>query len=229
MCCEFDGTDLKAEDFYPFLVYTIAMCIRITAMLVAGLLLGACSRQVELVDNPLTIDAGEYNRVFHAGIGVLRDYGFELERQDYRFGVINTSAATSPTMFEPWCDHNSTPDQTWQSTLNHIQRRVTIFIEPENQSEQTFENDDSDEDVLEDVQSSSQTFLLRVEVLVERQEVPTRRMNGSAAGTGFSNLKAVPHELSSRGIAAQYWQTVGRDPYLENRILADIVRQSFEK
>ena len=42
----------------------------------------------------------------------------------------------------------------------------------------------------------------------------------------MSQLKSVPAEWQARGIEAQYWQSVARDPYLEQRLLKAIVARS---
>ncbi len=192
--------------------------LKYTLLMLMPLLTTACARNVPLLDNPLTINADEYEHFFHAGVEVLRRRGFQIDRQDYRFGVITTNPETSPTVLEPWCDHNSTPQQMWLSTLNHMQRRVTIMLEPVLQND----NDAIQDATADTGQSTFDQFRFRVEVLLERLEQPALRMTNASHGAGFSRLKEIPHELEIRGIEPRYWQPVGRDPYLEYRLVSEI-------
>ena len=73
-------------------------------------------------------------------------------------------------------------------------------------------------------------YRLRIAVFIERLEEPRRRLGGSANGRRFFNqLRTVPAELRERGITGPYWLPVSRDPYLENRLIASVVRLSMQK
>ena len=51
---------------------------------------------------------------------------------------------------------------------------------------------------------------------------------GATAGHGvFGTLTAEPGELSQRGVRGPYWRPLGRDPLLEQRLLADMIRRSL--
>jgi len=82
------------------------------------------------VDNPLTIDAREYKRMYKASIEVLRDEGFRPDRQDYRFGRVTTQPRDAPSVFEPWNRTNATAWHTANSTINAQRRQVTVFLDP---------------------------------------------------------------------------------------------------
>jgi hypothetical protein len=70
-------------------------------------------------------------------------------------------------------------------------------------------------------------YRLRVAVFIERLEVPDRRLGGSSSGKRqFDQLNSAPTELRERGITGPYWLPIGRDPYLENRLIASVVRLS---
>jgi hypothetical protein len=73
-------------------------------------------------------------------------------------------------------------------------------------------------------------YRLRIAVFVERLEVPDRRLGGSSSGKRqFDQLNSAPTELRERGITGPYWLPIGRDPYLENRLIASVVRLSVTK
>lgn len=73
-------------------------------------------------------------------------------------------------------------------------------------------------------------YHLRVAVFVERLEDPDRRLGGSGSSRRmFDELNTTPAELRERGISGPYWLPIGRDPYLENRLIASVVRLSIQK
>ena len=77
---------------------------------------GGCQRSYAVHDNPLPIDAEEYDRIFDAAIVVLKDKGFAIDRRDHRFGRITTQPLGSPTFAEPWHTTNTTSHQMTRST-----------------------------------------------------------------------------------------------------------------
>lgn len=187
------------------------------AALLVMLTTGGCHRPFTPAPSSLAIDAAEYDRMFLAGAQVLRDHGFRVDRQDYRFGQVTTRPADSPIALELWRPANTTPGQAWQSTLDHLRRTVTVFYEP-------IEYGD---DVDEAMRGELGDYALRIEVLMERRVQPTRRLTGRSGGNVFSTLDDVPDEWRRRGIAASYWEPVGRDAYLENRLMRDIVAEAM--
>lgn len=163
-----------------------------------------CQRAVVDTPNPQPIAADAYDRMYDASITVLRDHGFRVDRRDYRFGRITTHPLDSPTAVEPWRPQNTTASQAWQSTLDHLRRTASVFLEPP--------DDDAPDG----------HYLLRVEVLLERHAQPTRRLTGTGRRNVFSSLDSAPEEWRRRGIERRYWEPVGRDPHLEARLMRAI-------
>ncbi|GAB4194804.1 MAG: hypothetical protein Kow00105_09050 [Phycisphaeraceae bacterium] len=181
-------------------------------MLAVGLTAGmvGCARHMAVVDQPVAIDSARYRACFDAAVDVLRDNGFVVDRRDYRFGVITTRPLGSPTVLEPWHAHNSTADQAWESTFNDIRRRVAVRL-----AKNAASTDAGDTPV--------SSYNLEVEVVMERKQVPTRRLTGSAKRNVFSSLSAPPRELADKGVTGTYWEPIGRDRELESRLLAQIL------
>jgi len=197
--------------------------------------------------NPLTIDAQEYDRVYAATIDVLQNAGFTVDQRDYRFGLVGTAPRHSPTMLEPWHSDNTTSDQSSRSTLGHLRRTVQVHLEPlpetstehdappatapQNQpvtAEATRNRAAQDSSATQPATNTrTDAYALRVEVQMQRRQVPVRRMTGSVQTGVFSELAAVPAEWRRRGIDAAYWQPVGRDPYLEQRLVRRIIHRSM--
>lgn len=199
------------------------LCLGLIAL---ALMSGGCNRPFREAPNPVEIDVREYDRMFQASVDVLREYGFRVNRQDRRFGRVTTHPLNSPTIFEPWRAYNTTAEQMWQSTFTNMQRTVTVFIEPK--------SPDSKPDGAGETQRPTrnskpeiEAYSLRVEVLLENHQLPTRRMIPAQGGRMFSSLSEVPQRWQGRGIESSYWLPIGRDPYLEDRLIRDIVEQAM--
>lgn len=184
------------------------------ALVWVSLVSTGCSRSIVQADNPTPIKASEYRDTFEAAVQVLRDYGFTIDRREYRFGRITTLPLGSPNLFEVWNPQNTTGHQAIESTLASERRRVSIHITGPNQ---LGESDHID---------SQAGYTLAVEVVLERKQIPTRRLAGSARRNVFSNLTAPPKDLIDRGVTGNYWQPVGRDPYLEARLVRQITERT---
>ncbi|MEM1107862.1 MAG: hypothetical protein AAGH99_04145 [Planctomycetota bacterium] len=162
-----------------------------------------------------------YPSAFAESQSVLRDLGFTIDRKDFRFGRVTSHPKGSPTVFEPWKADNTHADQAWASTLGDQRRTVVVSFTPEQDRETEV---GGGKDRTETTPSGSpESYALSVEVLLERLQVPQRRMNGSAGGAVFADLAEVPEELQARGIVDQYWQPIGRDLHLEKRLLKQIL------
>ncbi len=208
---------------------------RCAAACLALVLSGCATDREPDGDGTAVIHVSEYHRIFDAAIGVLRDEGMTIDRQDSRFGVITTKPLGAPTLFEPWRPGNRTVGQALDSTVNDQRRQVTVTLSPRPPSrDASVISEDGASTVIdvhaEPTEVAADAFLLRVDVQVERQEVPTNYLTGSMAGHAvMGRLYVTPEELLRRNVAGSYWQPVGRDVALERRLAAAIIRQSMEQ
>lgn len=204
------------------------MC-RAAPLLLVSLILAACHTVPPVASNPLDIDASEYDGMYEAARLVLREEGFALDRRSYRLGVVDTEPLGSPTVFEPWLPTNTTLYQTAESTINYQRRVATVTIEPVQPEEPLLpESRTVGAATQPATQPTPETYRLRVEVQVQQLQVPTRQLSGTTRGLAVQRrLAAVPTELRERGITDTYWEPLGRDYYLEQRLLSAIVRRSL--
>lgn len=73
----------------------------------------------------------------------------------------------------------------------------------------------------------SGTYLLRVEVIIEQSQRPATRLSGSTLSSSmFNTYGANPAENEARGVEKSFWRPISRDVYIEQRLLADILRRS---
>jgi len=192
------------------------------------------------VPNPFEIDRAEYPRMFQAAQDVLHHEGFTLERRDYRFGQVDTTPLVAPTGFEPWRTSNTTGYQRVAATVNHQRRVAVVSIVPAGDPRAAMDAKTQATDgdaALESATTQTviveegepQTYLLRVEVQLQELQVPNRNLSGTTRGPRVQgHLRSVPAELAERGIQGPYWLPIGRDPFLEQRLLASIVRKSMK-
>lgn len=188
--------------------YQAATLIYTTVFMLLSL--PGCSRPVVQADNPSAVPADDYEAAYNTAIDVLRDYGFTIDRRDFRFGEITTKPLGSPNIFEVWKPHNTTSDQAVESTLASEQRRVHVRFT-------RLEQGDEGE--------GGGAYELELKVMLERLQIPTRRMAGSARRNVFSNLAAPPRDLVDRGVRGNYWEEVGRDTFLEARLIRQITQR----
>lgn len=193
-----------------------------------------CARPLATAPNPFEIDEREYSRIFEASVAELRDRGFDINRDDFRFGVITTRPQRVASVLEPWRDNHTTFRQDLAGTVNAHRRLVSVWIEPLEPAPGPAPADaaPAPEPVTIAGQVTgppSRAYHLRVEVVVERHQRPDAYLNGSTNGHSMvSRLQANPAEYSDRGIPRDYWLAVGRDPYLEQQLVTAIVRRSLE-
>lgn len=167
--------------------------------------------------------------MYQAAIDVLREEGLVVARQDYRFGRVTSEPFAAGTIAEPWRKSGRTLRQAARSTLNSQRRVVTVTIEStaapagaKGESQSPLAKVAADRARL-----GEGDYIVRVEVSIEQLQVPRRYLTGSTTGRSvFGSLSSVPAELEERGIAGNYWQPVGTDPYMEQHLLERIVRRS---
>ncbi|MEM6459316.1 MAG: hypothetical protein AAF710_08005 [Planctomycetota bacterium] len=134
-----------------------------------------------------------YPEVFEHTVRLLRSRGFVVDRQDFRFGVITTRPAGSPTLFEPWRIDNRTAELAARSTLGDLRRRVEVSF----------------------AAADPAGYQLDVAVRLERLQVPQRRLNGVANGSVFGDLSHPPRDLGETETDGPFWRPIGRDTALE--------------
>lgn len=177
-------------------------------MFLLPLCLIGCAALGPAVPNPMPVDAREYEPLFDASVEVLRDKGFSVDRQDFRFGTVTSRPDGSPTLFEPWRGDNRTVALAGWSTLSDLRRVVTVTLEPRPEG------------------MERSLYDLSVVVELQREQSPLRRLDGNGTKGQFRSLSEVPEEWARRGVTARSWETVGRDEAMEQDLLRAIVERA---
>ncbi|MCD4823622.1 MAG: hypothetical protein K8S55_03375 [Phycisphaerae bacterium] len=98
--------------------------------LILGLLPAGCIPQhtKPLERPPETEEERNFESVWQACRTTLRKYGFPLDRQDRRDGVITTTAASGGHLFEVWRKDSATIFNYRENTIQHIYRAARVQI-----------------------------------------------------------------------------------------------------
>lgn len=134
---------------------------------------------------------------------VARDFGFQIDRIDYRTGLLTTVPLDSAQIWEPWRPDVRTLAERRQSTMTTVRRTIRF----------------------EFVRNLDGTFECTPKVLIERQTVQERRITSVALYKGAFSTQS-PRDVptgtkeSDEGfmIPAKFWYAIGRDPALETKL-----------
>lgn len=190
-------------------------CVASAAALALILLAGCTATPTS--SSPAPVAADDYRRAFEAAVDVLRDEGFVVARQDFRFGRITTQPRPSPAFFEVWKRDNSTADQALGSTVNADDRVVTVMF------------DRSDSAALASPGVAAAPYTLAVDVAMHRHQRPARRLTGSTDGSHLVRpLLDVPDDLDKRGATTDYRTIVQKDEPMAAKLLTLIVQRAAQ-
>ncbi len=150
----------------------------------------------------------DFDRLWDAARRAALARGFELDRTDYRAGIILTEPLTSAQWFEPWRDDVVSIRDRNQATLGGYRRTIRF----------------------EFTRGDDGTYTVSPKVLVERHSVQTRRTTSAvqyaqALQAEFDPLTGSRELDQGRFIPAVYWYGIARDYDLEQALADDIVRR----
>ncbi len=148
-----------------------------------------------------------YDALWRTADRVARDRLFDIDRQDYRNGVMTTQPLVSQQLFEPWRRDTPVGGQI-QSTLGTVRR--TIRYE--------FTRDDN-----------GQAATVTPKVLIERQSLPDRRITGSVHYRAA--IAGTPAQVDDDGdnLPTVYWYPIARDADLEKSLASDIRKRMSDE
>lgn len=136
-----------------------------------------------------------------------RHFGFPLDRQDYRAGLLTTVPVVSEQILEPWRKDAGTMHDVVQSSLATIRRHIRFEIE----------------------RTEAGTFVMTPKVLVERETIIERRLTSVAQYRySFAGPAATPKDsvqTEDEELPVKYWTPIGRDLVMEKEIAADVKRR----
>jgi hypothetical protein len=134
-------------------------------------------------------------------VRVLNSNHFQVARESKLEGVIETAWRGGSGLLEPWHGDSVGVSNRLESTLQSIRRRVTVVLQS----------------------SADNTQVLTVRVDKEIEDLPGLAANYEGGAT-FSESQPLNRDLSQvvGQTGPSRWVSVGRDPLLEQKILAEI-------
>jgi len=127
-----------------------------------------------------TVIYDHFGTLYKTCENVCRDFGFKIDRVDYRTGVLTTEPLESAQIFEPWRPDVGSLNQTENSTICSLRRTIKFDI----------------------VKNLDGTYQASPKVLVERQTVAERRITSVALYRGAYSREAprdMPHGTKELG------------------------------
>ena len=155
------------------------------------------------------VQARDFDTLWTACEKVARTYGYQLDREDYRTGLLTTVPMISKNIQEPWRKDAGTIYEQWQDTLQTIRRTLRFEIK----------------------RDESGAYAAVPKVLIERQTVLERRLTsvtqyrGAFSGPRISSLYTT--DVVNR-VPNKYWTPIGRDEPMEKQV-ATAVRDQIQR
>ena len=149
-----------------------------------------------------SVSAGDFDRLWNAAEDSARRYGFQIDRKDYRGGVLTTLPLTSKQWFEFWRNDVQTSEDLADSSLATYRRTLRF----------------------EFAKTPDGKFQASPAVLIERYAMAENPITSSVylrnAFRGRRGKEPIGTAESDRGIRLprRYWYATGRDTVLERDI-----------
>lgn len=150
--------------------------------------------------NPLVVPSSDFENVWNKTVAVVDKY-FDIESENRLARTIKTQPQMGATIIEPWALDSPTLEDRFEATLQTVRRVAIIHIDP----------------------APTGGFLVKVEVhkFLEDMVKPDKQAAGRAV---FINDFPVnrTREIVGPVPAPVGWISRGRDPHLEQAILAGV-------
>jgi len=183
-----------------------------TTCLLALFAIGGCSQHKPI--DSFTVAAADYPAAFEAAKRVLVDERFELDRVDFRAGIITTRRKDTSGLATPWDTEQSTLTDEFDDLLNRHARLVQVKFVPAGSTEAP-----SADDASLDVASASSPLTVRIDATVYRERWPGRRIEPKAVR--FSSFTR-DTDLATRGLWPRFQAPHESDHLLTHRLLGEL-------
>lgn len=155
------------------------------------------------------VESSGFDRLWDSCQRSARQRLFQIDRADYRNGILTTLPLVSQQIFEFW--RSDTPlSEQGQSSLGTLRR--TIRFE--------FTHDQGAD--------GSDSYSVVPKVLVQRQSVQGQRITNSSQYRWAVAGATGQYDDAGQPLVQSYWYAIGRDKQLE-QMLADDIRQNLKQ
>ena len=156
-----------------------------------------------------TIEAADFEALWHACEEAARHFGFALDRLDYRGGVITTQPLTSKQFWEVWRNDVATAGDLANSSVATYRRTLRFDIE----------------------KAAGGGYVAAPRVVIERYSRTEQPITSSVylrhAFRTQRNSRAWGTRETDRGVRLprQYWYSTGRDEALEKEVAGEVRKE----
>ena len=155
----------------------------------------------------VTVQNPSFDRLWTAAEDTAREYGFRLDRQDHRLGVLTTDPVTSKQLWEVWRKDTGNFSGTIDNSLDSYRRLVRFQFE-----------------------RIPGGYAVTPRVIIERYAQAEQPIMSSAyLRYAFGGIRPHPEgtKESDRGVylPQAYWYATGRDTDLENQLAESLLKK----
>jgi hypothetical protein len=156
-----------------------------------------------------TVRSNDFDALWSACEEAARHFGFVLDREDYRAGVITTDPLTSKQFFELWRNDVATVEDLANSSLATYRRTLRFDIDKE----------------------KSGGYVAAPRVVIERYSRSETPISASVylrnAFRTQRDSRAWGNRETDRGVQLprQYWYATGRDEAIEKQVAAQVSKR----
>jgi hypothetical protein len=154
-----------------------------------------------------TVDSLYFQPLWDACEKVAREFGYELDRADFRLGLLTTKPMVSKQILELWRKDTGTAGEVLDNSMATIRRTIRF-----------------------EISNDGGTYRMTPKVLMERESVVEHRTTSTAqyrslfAGPAVADTKlAVTSE--DELLPKIYWTPVGRDTAMEKKVAGAVEKR----
>jgi hypothetical protein len=154
-----------------------------------------------------SVTSSDFQKLWDACATTLINDQFEIDRRDYRLGVLTTWPMISKQFFEFWRSDAGTPREVIWDSLQTIRRTVRFEFS----------------------RQPDGSYTAHPKVLIETSAHPERRITAQAQySQAFAAVGETPTITNEEGVTipTRYWYSLGRDEAMEKE-LANSVREKL--
>ncbi len=153
---------------------------------------------------------GDYDNIWKQAMDLLTKTGFEVDRTDYRLGILTTHTLPSAQIVEPWKPQQTNPKNAMENTMHDQVREVRVTISH--------------------IPNKPDFYEIGIQVRVSRQTNPAETIGGPifVEGSGFGRNATVlrsDYAPTTDKDDPSRWVVIGHDPDLEKKLMDELFKR----
>lgn len=150
-----------------------------------------------------SVEAKDFQKLWDACHNTLINDQFEIDQQDYRFGLLTTQPTISKQFFEVWRSDAGAPLEVLLDSLQTIRRTVHFEFS----------------------RKADGSFVAEPKVVMEQSSHPERRITAQAQySAAFAAVGETQNRFNDQGqeVPSRYWFALGRDQAMERELARSV-------